>query len=56
MDENLIVITNPKTFWFNFDWPKNVVDNSKNRIGFIIKSNESLVENKMKKEIEQLLL
>ena len=38
----MIVIRDPKTFCFNFE--------------FIIKSNESLAEKKIKNEIEQLLL
>ena len=53
MEENMIVIRNPKTSCFDFDWPK-VVDDHK--IEFIIKSNESLAENKMKIDIEQKLL
>ena len=35
---------------------KNVDENLKHEIEFVIKSNESLEENKMKNEIEQLLL
>ena len=54
MEENLVVIRNPKTFCFNFDWPKD--ENMKYKIEFIIKSNESLAENKIKNETEQLLL
>ena len=52
----MIAIKDPKTFCFNFDWPKDVDENLKHEIEFIIKSNESLGENKIKKEIEQLLL
>ena len=55
MEENMIVIRDPKTFCFNFDWPKGVDENLKHEIEFIIKSNESLAENKIKNEIEQLL-
>ena len=55
MEENMMVIRDPKTFCFNFDWPKNVDENLKHEIEFIIKSNESLAENK-KNKIEQLLL
>ena len=55
MKENIIVIRDPKTFCFNFDWPKDVDENLKHEIKFFIKSNESLAENKIKKEIEQLL-
>ena len=46
MEENMIVITDPKTFCFNFDWPKDVNENLKHEIEFIIRSNESLAENK----------
>ena len=45
----MIVIRDPKTFCFNFDWPKHVNENLKHEIEFIIKSNESLTENKIKK-------
>ena len=45
-----------KTFCFNFDWPKNVDENLKHETEFIIKCNESLAENKLKNETEQLLL
>ena len=48
MEENMIVIRDPKTFCFNFDWPKDVDENLKHEIEFIIKSNESLAENKIK--------
>ena len=41
---------------FNFDWPKDVDENLKHEIEFITESNESLAENKIKYEIEQLLL
>ena len=56
MEENMIVIRDPKTFRFKFDWPKYVDENLKYETEFIIKSNESLAENKIKNEIEQLLL
>ena len=39
----------------DFDWPKDVDENFKHEIGFIVKNNESLAENKIKNEIEQLL-
>ena len=45
----MIVIRDPKTFCFNFDWPKDVDENLKHETEFIIKSNESLAENKIKK-------
>ena len=52
MEENMIVIR----VCFNFNWQKDVDENVKHEIEFIIKSNESLAENKIKNEIEQLLL
>ena len=55
MEENIIVIIDFKTFYFDFDWPKDVDENLKHENEFIKKSNESLVESKIKNEIEQLL-
>ena len=52
----MIVIRDPKTFCFNFDWPKDVEENLKYEMEFVIKNSESLAENKIKNEIEQLLL
>ena len=52
----MIVIRDPKKFYFDSDWPKDVDENRKHKTEFIIKSDESLVENKIKDEIEQLLL
>ena len=40
----MIVIRDPKTFCFDFDWPKDVDDNVKDEIEFIIKSNKSLLK------------
>ena len=51
MEENMIVIRDPKTFCFNFNWSKYVNENLKYEIEFVIKSNESLAENKIKNEI-----
>ena len=56
MEENMIVIRDPKTFRFNFDLPKDVDENLKREIEFIRKSTDSLAENKIKNKIEQLLL
>ena len=56
MEEYMIVIRDLKTFRFSFDWPKDIDENLKYEKEFIIKSNESLAENKIKNEIEQLLL
>ena len=50
------MIKDSKTICFNFDWPKNLDGNLKQEIEFIIKTNESLPVNKIRKEIEQLLL
>ena len=41
---------------FKFDWSKDVDESFKREIEFIIKSNESSAENKIKNRIEQLLL
>ena len=56
IEENMILIKYTKTFCFIFDCPKDVDENLKHKIEFIIKSNESLAENKIKNGIEQLLL
>ena len=50
VEENMIVVRNPKTFCFNFDRNNNVDQNLKHEIEFITKSNESLAENKTKNE------
>ena len=46
------VMKDPKTFSFNFDWPKDVDENLNYEIEFIIKSNQSVAENKIKNETE----
>ena len=51
----MIVKGDPKSFYFDFDWPKDADENLKHGIEYIIKSNEFLSENKIKNEIEQLL-
>ena len=56
MEENMIAIRDPKTFWFNLDLPKCVDENLNHENKFIIKSKESLPENIIKNQIEQLLL
>ena len=43
-----IIIRDPKTFCFNFAWPKYVYKNFKHEIEFIMEINESLAENKIK--------
>ena len=52
----MVVMKDPKTFYFYFDWPKDVEKNLKHETEYIIEIYESLVENKIKKEIRQLLL
>ena len=52
----MIMIRDAKNFCFNFDWLKDFLKNLKHETEFIIKSDESLVENKTENEIEQLLL
>ena len=49
MEGDTIVIRDAKTFCFNFDWPKDVDENFKHEIEFIIKNNESLAEKKTRK-------
>ena len=39
MKENMIVIRDAKTFCFNFDCPKYVDENLKDKIEFVTKSN-----------------
>ena len=56
MEENMIVINDPKNICFNFDWSKDVDENLKYETEFIIKSNESLAENEIKNKFEQLML
>ena len=46
----MVVLREPKTFYFDFDWPKNVDENLKYQNKFIIKSNESLAENNIKNQ------
>ena len=45
----MIVTRDPKTFYFYFGGLKDVDDNLKEKIEFIIKSNESSLANKIKK-------
>ena len=50
------MIRDPKTFCFNFDFPKEVDENLKPEdFEFTIESNESLAKFIIKNEIEQLL-
>ena len=51
MDENMIMIKDPKILI-----GQDVDQNLKDEIEFIVKSNESLAENKVKNQTEQLLL
>ena len=38
MEENMVLIRDPKTFYFDFDMPKDVDENFKHEIKFIIKT------------------
>ena len=49
MEENMIVIRDPKNFCFNIDCPKDADEDLKHEMEFIVKSNEFLAENKKKK-------
>ena len=44
----MIVIRDPKTFYFDFDWPKDVEMNLKHEIEYIIKINAPLAQKKIK--------
>ena len=52
-DNKLVIITKFKTFYFVLH--KDVDNNIKNRINFIVKHNEFLAENTIKIEISQLV-
>ena len=56
MEEKMIKIRDPKLFCYNFNWPKNVDENLRHEIESIIKSNKYLAKNKIKYDIEKLLL
>ena len=53
MEKNMVVIRDPKTFYFYFDWSKDVDRNLKHKTKFIIKTHEYLAENKIKNKVEQ---
>ena len=38
MEENMVVIREPQTFYFDFDWSKYVDENLKHEVEFVIKS------------------
>ena len=46
----MIAISYPKTFGFNFDWLKDIDENLKHEVEFIVKSNEYLGENKKNRD------
>ena len=48
MQEDMIVIRDPKTFCFNFELLKDFDEHMKQQTEFIIKSNESLAKNKIR--------
>ena len=56
MEEDMIVMRDSTSFSFDFDNLKNFDENLKHKIEFIIKSNESSSENKIKYGIEQCLI
>ena len=56
MEKNMIMIRDPKTFCYSFDLPKDIDENLKCEIEFIIKSNGSLAAIIIENEIEELLL
>ena len=56
MEENMIVIRDPKAFCSDFDWPKDADENFKHEIEFTRKSNESLAENKIKKQDSTIIV
>ena len=55
MEENMIVMRDSKTLYFDFDWSKIANENLKHETKFITENKESLAQNKIKNEIEQLL-
>ena len=56
MEENITSTRYPKTFYFDFDWPKDIDENLKHKTQLIIKCNKFLTENQIKNKIKQLLL
>ena len=48
----MVLIRASKTFYFDFDWSKDLDKNLKHEIKIIIKGNEFLAGNKIKNEIE----
>ena len=52
-DNKTVIITEPKTFYSNL--PKNVNNNLKHEIHFIVKYSKFLAEHTIKYEISQLL-
>ena len=52
----MVVIRDPKTFYFDFDCPKDNDKNWKHEIEYVIKNNESLAGNNIKNKMEQLFL
>ena len=38
MEEIMVVIRDPETFYFDYDWPKDVDKNLEHKIKFIIKT------------------
>ena len=55
IDDSKLVKAETKAFHLHFNLPKDVDKNLKHETDFIIKHNESLVEHKIKNEIDQSL-
>ena len=53
--DNKLVATEPKTFHFDFDLPKDVDKSLKHEIDHIIKHNGFLAEQRIKNELDLLL-
>ena len=48
----MVAIGEPKTFYFDFDLPKDVDKNLKHETELVIKNNEPLAENKKKTRLD----
>ena len=49
MEENMMVMSDPKIFYFHFNWRKDLDESLEHETEFIIKSRESLADNKIEK-------
>ena len=55
IDDNKFIITDTKTFYFDFDLPKDVDKDLKREIGHITKQNGYIAKQRIKNETNQLL-